>query len=444
MPNANTSTSKVPHSKRAMLGSVFNQITEITNINNLRQFQATYDPRQAAETLKLQLLIKAQKSLVIDSEGLARDSHMLSKQLYLWACDEPDHALKDVGDRLAYMNYQLGDLQQQYAQKMETSRSDLKEIRNLENELLKLRDREKSLQNQLNKLLQDGRAKAETSEKISSLTAERAGVIQKVQETEAMIPDHKRRLIQSSYRTQFQALREMGDKLMIISQFGDLLLDQLDPDHPHLPYTAHHRTAQIKGAASQILNDYNGPVFSKPNNDLANFQFDSPAQISEGSSSLHRTDTRLFGETHHHVLAEGANDPHGASHAGTSSNVNTTRPSTSTAGTAPINHQPALLPSSQPPKLPKRPSSTFPNGTSGSNNQAGGNSEKQSALAPAAALQHALPTVAEVGPYVPMTTNGPAHGTLLPPHHHTHDQPQPQPHHSEDLPAYSSVAPDKP
>jgi hypothetical protein len=85
-----------------------------------------------AETLKLQLLIKAQKSLVIDSEGLARDSHMLSKQLYLWACDEPDHALKDVGDRLAYMNYQLGDLQQQYAQKMETSRSDLKEIRNLE------------------------------------------------------------------------------------------------------------------------------------------------------------------------------------------------------------------------------------------------------------------------------------------------------------------------
>jgi hypothetical protein len=82
--------------------------------------------------LKLQLLIKAQKSLVVDSEGLARDSHMVSKQLYLWACEQPDQALKDVGDRLAYMNYQIGDLQQQCSKTLEKSRNDLKEIRNLE------------------------------------------------------------------------------------------------------------------------------------------------------------------------------------------------------------------------------------------------------------------------------------------------------------------------
>jgi len=428
-PLSPPSTGKPPQSKRAFIGNVFNQLTEITNINNLRQFQATYDPRQAPETLKLQLLIKAHKSLVLDSETLARDSHLVSKQLYLWACDEPDQALKDVGDRLAYMNYQVGDLQQQYSKTLEKSRTDLKEIRNLENELIKLRDREKSLQAQLNKLLQDPRPKPDTSEKISSTTAEHAVVVQKIQDTEALIPAHKRRLIKNSYRTQFQALREMGDKLMIISQFGDLLLDELQDD-PHLQYAAQDRTAQIKGAASQLLTDYKGPVFSRPNGDLANFHLDSPSQIAGGSSSLHRTDTRLFGETHPHVLADLPNDSTGTT------SVHSTRPSTSITGIAPINHTPASLPAAQPPKLPNRPSATVTESSS----QAGGtSSEKQPHMSPAAALEHGQPTVAEVGAHVPTTTNGPAQGTLQPHHQHHHAQHHPQ--DSEDLPAYSPVPP---
>ncbi|KNZ49965.1 uncharacterized protein VP01_466g8 [Puccinia sorghi] len=411
------------HSKRAIIGNVFNQLTEITNINNLRQLQATYDPRQAPETLKLQLLIKAHKSLLLHSETLARDSHLVSKQLYLWACDEPDQALKDIGDRLAYMNYQVGDLQQQYSKTLEKSRTDLKEIRNLE------RDRDKSLQAQLHKLLQDPRPKPDTSEKISSMTAEHAVVIQKIQETEALIPAHKRRLIKSSYRLQFQALREMGDKLMIISQFGDLLLDELQDD-PHLQYAAQHRTAQIKGAASQLLTDYKGPVFSRPNGDLANFHLDSPSQIAGGSSSLHRTDTRLFGETHPHVLADLPND------STSTSSIHSTRPSTSITGIASINHHSASFPASQPPKLPNRPSATF---TKQSSSQAGGSSEKQPNLSPAAALENNQPTVAEVGAHVPMTTNGPAQGTLQPHPQHHHGQHHPQ--DSEELPAYSPVPP---
>ncbi|EFP88284.2 uncharacterized protein PGTG_14368 [Puccinia graminis f. sp. tritici CRL 75-36-700-3] len=435
-------SSKQPQSKRAMLGSVFNQITEITNINNLRQFQATYDPRQAPETLKLQLLIKAQKSLVVDSEGLARDSHMVSKQLYLWACEQPDQALKDVGDRLAYMNYQIGDLQQQCSKTLEKSRNDLKEIRNLENELIKIRDREKTLQIQINKLLQDPRQRPETSEKISSLTAEHAAVVEKMKETEAMIPAHKRLLIKSSYRTQFEALREMGDKLMIISQFGDLLLDEL-PEDPHLQYSGEDRTAQIKGAASQALSDYNGPVFSRPNTDLGNLH--SSQLTGGGSSSLHRTDTRLFSETHPHVLADVSNDSHAGANIGSSSSHSPRPSGSTTTGILPVNHQPAFVPSSQPPKLPNRPCSNF---AESSSHPGGSSAEKMHTFFASPELEHGQPTVAEVGAHVPTTTNGPAQGILHPPHSqqqqlHHQDQSQQQSQDSDQLPAYSPVPPEK-
>ncbi|KAI9631636.1 hypothetical protein KEM48_014567 [Puccinia striiformis f. sp. tritici PST-130] len=328
---SSASSGKQAHSKRAM-GSVFNKITETTNINNLRQIQATYDPRQAPETLKLQLLIKAQKSLVVDSEGLARDSHMVSKQLYHWACDQPDLALKDVGDRLAYMNYQVGDIHQQCSQTLERSRSDLKDIRNLENELIKLREREKALQLQINKSQQDSRKKVDST----------------------MIAEHENI---SSYKTQFEALREMGDKLMIIAHFGDLLLNEL-PEDDQIPYSAQDKTAQIKGAASLNLSDYHQTVHSTPINhplslssSLHHFWRDSSAYFDRGIE-------RFTGQWEH----GSSTDIHHSS----------TRPSSNYSSVNQvINNQPAMIPSSssQPPKLPNRPSTSF---VQGSSSQAGG------------------------------------------------------------------------
>ncbi|KNF03719.1 hypothetical protein PSTG_03241 [Puccinia striiformis f. sp. tritici PST-78] len=429
--SSSASSGKQAHSKRAMLGSVFNKITETTNINNLRQIQATYDPRQAPETLKLQLLIKAQKSLVVDSEGLARDSHMVSKQLYHWACDQPDLALKDVGDRLAYMNYQVGDIQQQCSQTLERSRSDLKDIRNLENELIKLREREKALQLQINKSQQDSRKKVD-----STMIAEHENIVSKIKETEEKIPTEKRRLIKSSYTTQFEALREMGDKLMIIAHFGDLLLNEL-PEDDQIPYSAQDKTAQIKGAASLTLSDYHQTVHSTPIN--------HPLSLS---SSLHRSDTRLFGETHPHILTEGSNDSQGSGNIGSSTDIHhsSTRPSSNYSSVNQvINNQPAMIPSSssQPPKLPNRPSTSF---VQGSSSQAGGGfnegsgEKKQGLLSmpmPSVDLPHDQPTVAEVGAHVPTTTNGPAHGILG-----AHPQDQEQPFDPNQPPAYSPIPAD--
>ncbi|KAI9615067.1 hypothetical protein H4Q26_011605 [Puccinia striiformis f. sp. tritici PST-130] len=84
--------------------------------------------------------------------------------------------------------------------------------------------------------------------------------------------------------------------------------------------------------------------------------------------------------------------------------------------------------SSQPPKLPNRPSTSF---VQGSSSQAGGgfnegSGEKKQGLlsmpVPSVDLPHDQPTVAEVGAHVPTTTNGPAHGILGA---HPQDQEQP-------------------
>lgn len=440
---SSSSSSKQPQSKRAIFGSYLNQLTEITNINNLRQIQATYDPRQAPETLKLQLLIKAQKGLVTDSEALGRDSHMVSKQLYLWASEQPDQALKDVGDRLAYMTYQVGDLQQHCSKDLEQARADLKEIRNFENELVRLRERDKALESQIQKLLQDSRPKHESKEKLSSMTAEHSSVTEKLKELERSTPAQRRKLIQSSYHTQFRALREMADKLLIVTQFGDLLLDELDQD-PQLEYTGQDRTALVKGAASQALLDYQGPIFSKPNIGLAHPD-SNQSSTSTGSSSVHRADTRLFGETHPHVLANSLDALHSSqSHVESSSPPMGFHPTPPVASTPFfINHQPAPVPhpssatSTQPPKLPSRPSETgkLTSQSPGSLGSLppGPQDHHQASLDYKPPIDQIPPTVAEVGDHIPTSTNGPSHGSLNPDHPSDHP---------DQLPAYS-VAPEK-
>lgn len=137
------------------------------NINELphsmRQAGAQWDPRQSfvlrsssspigrntnvlhranrAYTLKLQLLIKAHKGVIVDTEALGRETHSLSKQVFLWSQDQneggtaPD--LQDVGDRLAFLTYKSGDLELDYAKALEKARLNLKDIRNFENDLTK-------------------------------------------------------------------------------------------------------------------------------------------------------------------------------------------------------------------------------------------------------------------------------------------------------------------
>ncbi|KAI9599724.1 hypothetical protein KEM48_011184 [Puccinia striiformis f. sp. tritici PST-130] len=379
---------KQAHSKRAMLGSVFNKITETTNINNLRQIQATYDPRQAPETLKLQLLIKAQKSLVVDSEGLARDSHMVSN----------NSTIGHVTTRSGLKTSAIVGLHElsRYPEPGE--------------ELIKLREREKALQLQITKSQQDSRKKVD-----STMIAEHENIVSKIKETEEKIPTEKRRLIKSSYTTQFEALREMGDKLMIIAHFGDLLLNEL-PEDDQIPYSAQDKTAQIKGAASLIYQITIKPFTLLQSIILSLCLLHCIVAIQDSSA----------------YLTEGSNDSQGSGNIGSSSDIHhsSTRPSSNYSSVNQvINNQPAMIPSSssQPPKLPNDHRQAL-------YREVVANQEYANAFR---RFPHDQPTVAEVGAHVPTTTNGPAHGILG-----AHPQDQEQPFDPDQPPAYSPIPAD--
>ncbi|MBW0511225.1 hypothetical protein O181_050940 [Austropuccinia psidii MF-1] len=416
------------NSKRAIFGSYLNQLSEMASINNLRQVHATYDPRQSPHTLKIHLLIKAQKGLSTDLEALARDSQIASKQLYLWSIDQSDQAIKDVGDRLAYLTYRAGDIQQNCARALDNARTDLKKIRNTQNDIIKMRDREKSLENQLAKLHQEHRPKPDTQDKIINTTNELSQLQDALNRAQSLDRQQKRRCLQSSYHAQFQALRELGEKLSIISGYGDLLLDQLDDD-PLTDYNAHDRTAWIKGAASVSLTDYQDPLIQLP-------QFGQPPIGLNPDSSLKSTapiDTRLFAETHHHVLVDSSghsNHPPSAtfnsSHLHSHLTPNPTGSSLHPAQYS-FNNQTTSIPPFISPSY--HDSDIKPS-----------NSLLSSSDHPKAEITNSFPigqqpTKAEIGGKVPLGTNGPAHGSLAdihPGNSHAGNDDQP--------PAYNSIS----
>lgn len=93
-----------------------------------KQQVALHNPNQAAETLKLQLLIKAQGSVSSDQNALGRELKLFSKNLYLWGKDENGEDLVDISDRLAWLMFKTGEVNDAHAIKVEESRKLLKEI----------------------------------------------------------------------------------------------------------------------------------------------------------------------------------------------------------------------------------------------------------------------------------------------------------------------------
>ena len=70
----------------------------------------------------------------VSRQAAARESKSLSKAVYHWAQDQNEE-LKDVSDRLAYLTYQQGEAENEYAKASEQARSALKDLRNFESKL---------------------------------------------------------------------------------------------------------------------------------------------------------------------------------------------------------------------------------------------------------------------------------------------------------------------
>ena len=84
--------------------------------------------RQSPHTLKLQLAITTGRGVVSDQEATSRETKSFSKAMLEWGQAQTAE-VKDVTDRLAWLEYKQAEVHAEYARSLEQSRSALKDLR---------------------------------------------------------------------------------------------------------------------------------------------------------------------------------------------------------------------------------------------------------------------------------------------------------------------------
>ncbi|KAF8237794.1 hypothetical protein L208DRAFT_1388723 [Tricholoma matsutake] len=239
--------------------------------------------QQYATTTPVQKIITIEKSVAIDFDGISRDAKSQSKELYTWGQLEEED-IKDVTDRLAYLNFVQGSLASSLALKLDSARAPLKALRDAETKLTPRRNMRSGLQLQLSKLEHEQQKGAE--KRIAELKDQikDAELDDQVLEKEAEIL--KRKAVRESEQLKWEALREYGEKLALLSQAATLIIGALPsiPPSQTSPYVGAQTTGAARASLQRALDNYKTG------------HINLPPQAS--GAHLHRSDTLSFGETH--------------------------------------------------------------------------------------------------------------------------------------------------
>ncbi|KAG9222852.1 hypothetical protein PLEOSDRAFT_1101731 [Pleurotus ostreatus PC15] len=253
----------------------------------LRSFQQQY----SSSTTPAQRIITSAKGVAIDFDSAARDAKNYSKELYTWGQNE-DEDLKDVSDRLAYLNFVQGALASSLALKLDSARIPFKALRDAEASLAPRRNLRAGLHAQLAKLEHDqvkgGEKKIlEIKDQIRKAEADDAS-----QEKEIELL--KRKALREGETLKWEAIREYAEKLVLLSQAANPIVGALPsiPPTPSHPYTGAQATGAARASLQRALDNYKtGHINLLP----------------QAGADLSRSDTRSFGETHASELSSISN-----------------------------------------------------------------------------------------------------------------------------------------
>jgi len=246
--------------------------------HQFRQFQQNY----SSTTAPVQKIITAEKGVTLDVESLSRDAQAQSKELYTWGqTQQPD--VKDVSDRLAFLNYTAGSLSGTLAAELNTARIPLKALRDDEVALTQKRTVRAGIHNQILRLEQ---TKEKGNEKyITELKAQLAQLERDDEPDERAHTILLRKSLKESEQKKFQALREYGEKLALLSQAADAVLAVLPsiPPSRDQPYVGAEETGTIRASLQRSLDQWKPGQATLPTPHPAN---------------LDRSHSQSFGVTH--------------------------------------------------------------------------------------------------------------------------------------------------
>ncbi|KAH8998981.1 Eisosome component PIL1-domain-containing protein [Lactarius hatsudake] len=240
------------------------------------------DTTSIATTGPVQKIITAEKGVSLDFESLSRDAKAQSKELYTWGQHE-EVDVKDVSDRLAFLNFIAGSLSGTLAMKLNAARAPFKALRDDEVALTQRRNVRASLQNQIARL---EHSQEKGSEKRIAEVKEQLAKAEK--DDEPAERDHKvllRKALKESEQEKFQALREYGEKLALLAQAADGVLSVLPsaPPSQSQPYLGLETTGTVRASLQHSLDHW------KP----GQATLSAPA-----GANLDRSHTQSFGVTH--------------------------------------------------------------------------------------------------------------------------------------------------
>ncbi|CAL1695403.1 unnamed protein product [Somion occarium] len=275
--------------------------------HQLRTFQQQY----SSSTTPAQKIITTQKGVALDLDNVSRDAQANSKEIYLWGQQETDD-LKDVTDRIAWLNYVQGQIASALATQLDAARAPFKVLRDAETAIQPRRTLRNNLENQIAKLEHEN-SKAAT-QRISEIKTQLHKAQVDDHEAEKEIDILKRKALRESEELRWKALREYGEKLVLLSQAATTILPVLPPipSSPTIPYTGAETTANVRASLQRALDSYT------PGSSNLSFPATSAAD-------LQRSDTRSFGETHRKEL-----DNIGSPDAASQSGIPLTPPATAT------------------------------------------------------------------------------------------------------------------
>ncbi|KAJ2931148.1 hypothetical protein H1R20_g5949, partial [Candolleomyces eurysporus] len=232
------------------------------------QFRA-FQQQYSSSTSPAQKIITAEKGLALDYDNVARESKAQSKELYTWGQTEADD-MKDVTDRLAYLNFVLGSTSFTLSQKLDAARAPFKALRDAETALQPRRNIRAGIEKELARVENDPKKAGDFKDQLRKAELEDAD---KEREVEIL----KRKALRDSEQLKWTAIQE--------ATAGPLLAELPSvPPGSTTPYNGHQRTGAVRAALQQALDSH------KPGT--------TSFQLPSAGADLSRSDTRSFGESH--------------------------------------------------------------------------------------------------------------------------------------------------
>ncbi|CCO27334.1 Sphingolipid long chain base-responsive protein LSP1 [Rhizoctonia solani AG-1 IB] len=231
----------------------------IDNITHtLKQLHTQYSPQVRPDARQLQLLITSQKGLALDFDAVSRESKSHSKELYLWGQDQVDD-IKDVSDRIAYLNFAHGSLATDLAKSLDSSRASFKSLRDAETTLHPRRVARAGMKAEIDKIRQagaTGKAPSNGAERIAELEAQLSKAEQDDAPQEREVGLLKRRALVECERRKWSAFREYAAKLELLSDAAEALIDELPEQELTGAYAGAQNTARIRSQLQNTLDSY--------------------------------------------------------------------------------------------------------------------------------------------------------------------------------------------